>query len=81
MCAELFVNYKVFGRVIIREKKETLFVGTIKKIKWLWLYYNSWNLIIIYQKLTKTSDIFPLPTDLFLVLKWVIALLWLLTEF
>ena len=33
MCVELFSNYKVFGRVIIREKKETLFVGTIKKIK------------------------------------------------
>ena len=33
MCVELFSNYKVFGRVIIREKKETLFVGTVKKIK------------------------------------------------
>ena len=33
MCAELFCNYKIFGRVIIREKKNTLFVGTIKMIK------------------------------------------------
>lgn len=33
MCAELFLNYKIFGRVIIREKKDTLFVGTIKMIK------------------------------------------------
>lgn len=33
MCVELFVNYKIFGRVIIREKKETLFVGTIKLVK------------------------------------------------
>jgi elongation factor 1 alpha-like protein len=33
MCAELFSNYKTFGRVILREKKDTLFVGTIKMIK------------------------------------------------
>ena len=33
MCVELFSNYKIFGRVIIREKKDTLFVGTIKMIK------------------------------------------------
>lgn len=29
---EIFANFKVFGRVIIREKKETVCVGTVKKI-------------------------------------------------
>ena len=33
VCVELFSNFKTFGRVIIREKKDTLCVGTIKLIK------------------------------------------------
>lgn len=32
VCVEIFANFKVFGRVIIREKKETVCVGTVKKI-------------------------------------------------
>jgi len=34
VCVETFSNFKVFGRIIMREKKETICVGTIKKILW-----------------------------------------------
>lgn len=33
ICAEIFTNYSVYGRVILREKFETLGVGIIKEIK------------------------------------------------
>lgn len=32
VCIELFANFKVFGRVIVREKKDTICVGTVKKL-------------------------------------------------
>lgn len=34
MCAELFSNYKTYGRVTIREKSKTLANGAIIEIKW-----------------------------------------------
>ena len=33
VCVELFSNFKIFGRVIVREKNDTLCVGTVKQIK------------------------------------------------
>eukprot|EP00825_Cyclidium_porcatum_P039601 TRINITY_DN4842_c0_g1_i3.p4 TRINITY_DN4842_c0_g1~~TRINITY_DN4842_c0_g1_i3.p4 ORF type:complete len:114 (-),score=3.28 TRINITY_DN4842_c0_g1_i3:174-515(-) len=33
VCAEIFTNFQVYGRVILREKFETLGVGIIKEIK------------------------------------------------
>ena len=33
VCVETFANFKIFGRVIIREKNDTLCVGTVKLIK------------------------------------------------
>jgi len=33
MCVETYSNFKVFGRVIVREKMSTLGVGMIKEIK------------------------------------------------
>ena len=35
MCVETYSNFKVFGRVIVREKMSTLGVGMIKEIKWI----------------------------------------------
>lgn len=33
-CMELYSNYKPFGRVVLREKMNTIGVGSITKIMW-----------------------------------------------